>query len=566
MNAGVGLVLSLIEESAIFPWHWERQRSYKGKRAATLSGSPTVTLNFFLSSIIMRFLPCSLIASMALAFLAAPIFAVEAEVPREVVTYEAFGAVGDGLTDDLPAICAAHAHANAHRLPVRSNPEATYHLGRRGLTAVIETDTDWSTSRFIIDDSQGVEDHRRSLFEVRSRFEPESLRIERLARGQERIDVRPTRDLLVLVENNQRNIFIRRGLNRNKGTPQKEVFILRQDGTIEGGVDWDYETVTRIEAYPIDQEPLVLRGGIFINLANRMKQERGYNYWSRNILITRSNTEVDGLVHQVVGETDFGHPYSGFLSVRMCANITLRNCSIDGRKVYRTIGSAGEPVSMGTYGYGASYVVNFRMIGCRSENIHDRTRWGVIGTNFMKNILLEDCTLSRMDVHMGVSGSYIIRRSTLGYMGLNAIGRGLLLVEDSTLHGNTLISFRSDYGSTWDGDVIVRNTRWIPPAGRGGLALLSMSNDGQHDFGYSCSMPRTVQIEGLTVDDSTRPDDAPGLAIFNASLGAPGAERPFPYRLTERLDVAGLKTARGLPPRVSDNPELVSAVTAVINP
>ncbi len=55
-----------------------------------------------------------------------------AEDPKaEVVTYEAFGAVGDGVHDDLPAICRAHEHANAQGLPVKSKPEATYHLGRR---------------------------------------------------------------------------------------------------------------------------------------------------------------------------------------------------------------------------------------------------------------------------------------------------------------------------------------------------------------------------------------------------------------------------------------------------
>ena len=35
------------------------------------------------------------------------------------VTYEAFGAVGDGVTDDLAAISEAHAYANTHDLPVR---------------------------------------------------------------------------------------------------------------------------------------------------------------------------------------------------------------------------------------------------------------------------------------------------------------------------------------------------------------------------------------------------------------------------------------------------------------
>src|SRR5690606_16821248 len=103
-----------------------------------------------------------------------------------VVTYEAFGAVGDGVADDLAAICAAHAYANQHGLPVRSRPDATYHLGSRALTAVIATDTDWNTSRFIIDDTQ-VENHRAPLFEVRSLLGPETLQIDRLARDQRQL-------------------------------------------------------------------------------------------------------------------------------------------------------------------------------------------------------------------------------------------------------------------------------------------------------------------------------------------------------------------------------------------
>jgi hypothetical protein len=521
----------------------------------------------------MSLLAFRLLALVAVVSLALPVQGRAAETGAsaakenpDAVTYEAFGAVGDGITDDLPAIVAAHAHANERGLPVRSNPEATYHLGRRALTAVIQTNTDWSTSRFIIDDSQGVENHRLSLFEVTSRLQPETLVIDRLARGQDRLDVRPARDSLVLVENDNRRIFIRRGLNQNNGTALKEVFILRQDGSIEGAIDWDYDIITRVEVRPIDPEPLLLRGGIFINVANRMKQEVGYNYWSRNILITRSNTEVDGVAHQVVGETEFGHPYSGFLNVRMAANITLRNCSIDGRKVYSTIGAAGKPVSMGTYGYSASYVVNFRLIGCRSDNILDRTRWGVIGTNFMKNILVEDCVLSRMDVHMGASGSYVIRRSTLGHMGLNAIGRGTLLVEDSTLHGGSFISFRADYGSTWEGEVIVRNSRWQPTAGRGGLTLFNLSNDGTHDFGYACFMPEVIKIDGLSVDDAAPNGEPRGLAYFNNSLGTAGTERPYPYRLTQRIEVKGLKTASGQTPRVSDNAELAKAVAVISQP
>ena len=481
-----------------------------------------------------------------------------------VVTYEAFGAVGDGVADDLPAIREAHAHANQNGLRVRSNPKATYQLGRRALTAVIATDTDWSTSRFLIDDSQSVENHRAALFTVVSLLKPEPLKIERLSRGQARLDLHPTNDCLVYVENAGRKIFIRRGLNQNHGTAQKEVFILRRDGALEGGVDWDYDVVTRAEARPIDPQPLVLRGGVFTLVANRMRQEKGYNYWSRNIRITRSNTEVDGLTYRVTGETEVGHPYDGFLNVQQCANITLRNCSVDGHKTYRTIGAAGEPVSMGSYGYSAGLVVNFRMLGCRMDRIDDRSRWGVIGSNFMKNILLEDCVLSRMDVHQGVSGSYVIRRCTLGYAGLNAVGRGRLVVEGSTLHGPHLITFRSDYGSPWDGDVLIRDCRWLPNAGAPARPVLfNMSNDGTHDFGYPCSMPREIRIDGLVVDDAKHPPDYAGLTFFTDPLGGPKKERPYPYALTQTLSVRGLKTASGKPPRVCANPEVAKAINWV---
>lgn len=482
-----------------------------------------------------------------------------------VVSYEAFGAVGDGVADDLPAICEAHAHANKQRLRVRSKPGATYHLGRRALTAIIATDTDWGTSRFIIDDSRDVQNHKLPLFKVRSLLKPVPLKIDRLTRGQTRLDVTLPSDCLVHVENRNRRLFIRRGLNQNDGSEQQEVFILRQDGSIQGGIDWDYDVVTRVVAKPIDPEPLLLRGGIFTNIANRMEQERGSSYWGRNIVITRSNTVVDGVTHRVTGETAVGHPYSGFLSAQQCAKVILRNCVIDGRKSYQKIGSGGQPVSMGTYGYHANLVLDFRMIHCRMGNdIHDRSRWGVVGTNFMKNFLLENCVLSRVDVHMGVSGAYIIRGSTLGHAGLNAIGRGRLIVEDSTLHGRNLIRFREDYGSAWDGEVLIRNSRWIPPGGKSSSPVMfGMQNDGKHDFGYPCSMPRIIRIDGLEVDDSERGRDYQGITFFGDLTDTSRDKRPFPYRLTERIEINGLKTASGIPPRVSENPEAARSVILV---
>lgn len=495
---------------------------------------------------------------------------INAASEDKTVTYEAFGAVGDGVNDDLPAICKAHEYANEHGLSVRTRPDATYHLGRKALTAIITTNTDWNTSRFTIDDTE-VENHRAPLFEVRSLLKPENLQIDVLSPDQKQLDVHPEHDCHVVVTSREKKRYIRRGLNQNSGTSQHDCFILRRDGSVEGPIDWDYDNVTRVEARPIDEEPLVLRGGVFTTTANRMKQEVGYNYWARNIKISRSNTEVDGLTHHVVGETEVGHPYSGFISVNNCANITLRNCFATGHKTYKTIGSAGKPVSMGTYDYAAGNVVNFTMINCRMDDIDDRTRWGVIATNFCKNILLEDCTLSRMDTHMGVSGTYTIRRCTLGHAGLNAIGRGLLTVEDSTLYGTSMINFRSDYGSTWEGDVVILNCRWIPAGGRSHRPqMIYARNDGTHDFGYPCSMPWEITIDGLYVDDSNHPKDYQGMYFFSdPDAGYRHAEstepedHPFSYVLCKKLNVRNLTTASGMKPRVSPNARVRNSVVLV---
>ncbi len=217
---------------------------------------------------------------------------------------------------------------------------------------------------------------------------------------------------------------------------------------------------------------------------------------------------------------------------------------------------------MGTYGYNANLVVNFTMRGCRMGDIHNRKFWGIAGSNFMKNVLLEDCTLSCMDVHMGVSGFYIIRRSTLGHMGLNVVGRGRLVLEDSTVHSHRLINFRTDYGATWDGEVLVRNSRWVPPGGgERPVSIFGVNNDGTHDFGYPASMPTTIRIEGLTIDDGPPRDGESTVTLFDHPTGALDPALPHPYRPTERVEIRALRTTSGLTPRIHADPAVARIIS-----
>jgi hypothetical protein len=73
------------------------------------------------------------------------------------VTYEQFGAIGDGVTEDFAAIKKAHDYANEMGLPVRARDGATYYIhftdvdGEVG-EAIVKTDVNWGSAEFIIDD------------------------------------------------------------------------------------------------------------------------------------------------------------------------------------------------------------------------------------------------------------------------------------------------------------------------------------------------------------------------------------------------------------------------------
>ena len=475
---------------------------------------------------------------------------------RGSVRYGDFGARGNGTTDDIDAIAAAHAFANQHDLSVQTDEGATYYI-RGERTAVIQTDTDFGTAAFIIDDRK-VQNRGASVFMVASRLRPLELTgISSLKRNQDKIDVSLPGPSLITATNSHVRRYIRFGPNQNDGSAQVDIFVVDRDGNVDEDtpIIWDFDRITEITALPMDETTLQITGGRFTTIANQA--ESRYTYYSRNLAIRRSNVVVDGLEHRVIGEGDHGAPYSGFINISDCANVTVRNTVLTGRKTYRTIGSAGQPVSMGSYDILVNRALNVSFIGCSQTNdINDRTYWGIMASNYSKNLLYDNCTLSRFDAHMGVANA-TIRNSTLGYMGINAIGTGVLTVENSTIYGTNLINLRSDYGSTWQGEVVIRNSLFVP-AGGGPVSasLIGGRNSGNHDFGYAAYMPERITIESLHIDDSNHPDDYQGPALFadfNPELTDESYREKFPYIRTSKVILRNVTTASGKPLRVSDN-------------
>ncbi len=475
-----------------------------------------------------------------------------------LVRYSDFGARGDGKTDDIDAIAATHAFANEHGLPVKADDGVSYYISGKNRTAFIRTDTDFGTAAFIIDDTD-VQSRTAHVFQVSSNQQPFKLEgVSSLRRNQEKVDASLSATCIVTVTNSNVRRYIRFGPNQNNGSPQTDIFIVDKNGNVDmdAPIIWDFDQITDISALPIDETTLTITGGRFTTIANQAESK--YTYYSRGIAIRRSNVLIEGLEHRITGEGDHGAPYGGFLHIGDCSYVTVRNTILTGRKVYQTIGSAGVQVSMGSYGISVNRALNVSFVNCSQTNdINDRGYWGILGSNYSKNLVYDSCTFSRFDAHMGVANA-TIRNSTLGHQGINAIGSGTFIVENSTIYGRSLVNLRSDYGSTWQGEFIIRNCTFVPYGGRPvSASLIGGSNSGLHDFGYTCYMPERITIENLRIDDSNHPADYQGPAIFanfNPKMTDDSYVEQFPYVKTKEVVLRNVTTVSGKPLRLSDNP------------
>lgn len=484
---------------------------------------------------------------------------------KGVVCYSDFGAKGDGKTDDVDAIAVTHAFANLHGLPVKADKDLSYYISGRKRTICIQTDTDFGTAAFIIDDSN-VEDLSAPVFLVSSGLQPFKLEgISSLKKNQDKIDISLPQTCIITVNNTNVKQYIRFGKNQNNGKPQTDIFIVDKDGNVDSNapIIWDFNQITEIMALPIDDNKLTIKGGRFTTVANGAESK--YTYYQRNISIKRSNVIVDGLEHRITGEQDHGAPYAGFLFINNCAYVTVQNTILTGHKTYETIGAAGEPVSMGTYDIGVNRALNVSFLNCKQTNdINDTKYWGIIASNFSKNLVYDNCTFSRFDAHMGVANA-TIRNSTLGHQGINAIGSGTFIVENSTIYSRNLINLRSDYGSTWQGDFSIRNCVFVPSDDKkNSPCIIGGSYSGEHDFGYTCYLPERIFIENLKIIDNNQPENYKGLALFNnfnPKMKDDLYVEKFPFIITKEVILKNVTTTSGKTIRLSDNLYMFRNVT-----
>ena len=423
---------------------------------------------------------------------------------KNAIYYKDFGAVGDGVADDFPAILAAHEAANERGLPVCADEGATYYIPPHKEPAVIKTSTDWSGAKFIIDDREinavGHFAQYVSVFTVPATLPRKELTLGALSPKDTNIGVELGFDAMVYIECDELKQYIRYGANANSGANQQEILIVKANGDIDPStpVVWEYPKITKAYAIPIGEEPLTVKGGEFKTLANEINPDR-YIWVARNINITRSNVTVRDIKHTVVQVQPYRAAYGGFFNTSFCHNVLIYNCEIFCHVSSYFDMPDGRKNLLGSYELLGDHSSNIRYEKVVQTNLFEEDgklhNQGLMGTNFCKNMFFIDSTIARFDAHSGLY-NLTVKGSTI--QRVNTIGTGTVIIEDTEVWGDYMMDLRADYGGHFNGDVYLKNVTMMNPDNKDTVYLASGSWVN-HYFGYSVVQPQTVYVDNLTV-------------------------------------------------------------------
>ena len=336
----------------------------------------------------------------------------ELKFDRDYVTYEDFGAVGDGKSEDFGAIYKAHEYANAHGLTVKGTPGKTYYINDTKLgtdkvhVATIKTNVDWCGANFIIDDTnltvrKDMYDLRvvalKPIFSVEPEEEHKKFKIdapeilskitaEGLNQKTKKIDlgIDSLGPVMIIPYNSAHGVFRRRGYTQYEGEPMHEIIILDKDGNVseETPIMFSYASLDYIDVYKLDPSTAItVENGVFTTLESRInlndkKEDGTYDYLVqgyifRGLSVTRSYTTVKNIEHIVTGgftllervEQNLEGPmYHGFFRAATANEITFKDCIMPGRT------APGPGYGHSSYNFGALYVNKIVLDGCVQPN------------------------------------------------------------------------------------------------------------------------------------------------------------------------------------------------------
>lgn len=518
----------------------------------------------------------------------------------EAVRYEDYGAVGDGVTDDSEAIRTAHEAANRYNLTVLGNPNATYYIGPLSKTITIKTNTDWQGAKFIFDDHSIRWDNKTlrgvNVFTIapntsgKSVTVPSELVNNGLRAGQSNIGMTFSKPCMVKLEDANDKIYIRYGVNANNGANKNELILVDANGNVDPStpIQYDYDTITKITVYYYtDDTPIRVGNAVIQTIAPNPKEydpsfENDTIFFNRGIYVERSNTTIYGIEHIVDNEMmtieedrngdgfidkwgadkSYGVSYSGFFNFSGTYGVTMEDCIVEGHQAYSFYTESGERNEVGNYDIYANNCVNLKMLRVTQyeneetgEVITNRFMYhGIMGSNWCRNIVVDDCYLDRFDSHQGMHNA-TLKNSTFGF-GILVIGGGKLHIENvHRISGTSFIHLRMDYNSIFKGDIEIVNCTMDSSVGTIVEGKWLEFYNGLPNY-----MTTSLTIDGLITDRNK-------ISLYNISGGAVASitNATNPLYLPTSIKVSGVVKSNGVEVGVQLSPTNDAFSTLVLD-
>ncbi len=416
---------------------------------------------------------------------------------KDFVTYEQFGAVGDGVTEDFPAIYKAHEYANEIGASVKARDGAHYYIHDNRIdgearSAIIKTDVDWGSASFTIDDrdistNRNDETHSMNIpiFKVESDYEKVRITdreiIDKvveagLLQTSKKVALKFDYPAMIIPYNEKHKVYRRRSYGTFRGQLMREIIVIDTEGNIDESTPlmFDYDNIDYIDVVRLDVKPITISGGEFTTRASRVncvfRNEKGVldsnvGYITRSIRVERSYTTVKNVKHYVTdeavmdeqikdGEVVFAaNAYHGFFEAYFSNEITFDGCVLTARRCYRS----PKRGTMGTYDLTGSETNKLIFKNCRQSNF-----WITIDENgiihpakegdegAMSSMAVSYKDDIKFQIHWGIGGSNFCK--------------------NMEYHNSTLSRFDAHCG-LYNGKIINSNVNAIALIGKGNFTV-----------------------------------------------------------------------------------------------
>ena len=502
------------------------------------------------------------------------------EMKNVELTYECFGAVGDGTTNDFDAIKKAHAFANKEYvekgifITVHGTAGKNYYVGANSSVIPVATSTNFHGANIILDDGGHGVDPTKVFLRVTSPMFIETGNnsityskytnmkcidngttcitntsitnsnvwknlhimsnttnikkfVDSVLEDTIKMDSKSlkyfqtSQNWVVNVTDRSRN-YIRSGSNADTGKAQSEnILVNRITGDIIGNINWNYNDMIEIKVWPVPEKNVMIQNGDFTTLTNNVAFDKNGKktasskrniqvYFTGNVTIQNINHYLDETVYpnnngEQVNSNANG--YYGFINLSNASYVTLKNVNLtphtytkktdlsDGFATYDLIFDQSLNLFFDNVGYACKGDAS----ECYNNYMVNSNRWGIIGSNGSKNVFIRNSKLNRIDSHIGLRNLYV-ENTIVGDKGLTLIGSGSVYLKNVTVdRANNFVTLRSDYGSTWNGTLILEDVEYILPSGSG-MSNIIYSNNSQKNYGYTTYFP-DVYLKNVTLNN-----------------------------------------------------------------